>query len=358
MTTQSSKPPVQNQDQVMFMLAPLAMLRNDKLGAITIANQAAEELFQYQSEEWLSLTMNEISNGDFDYGDLNSPVTSESFEQRVSLRRKDGSYFWAETRSRVVETLGEVYFLTAIIDVTERELQKQELEVFTKKLKKSNEELDNFAYVASHDLKAPLRAIDNLASWIEEDIDDKNAVKKHIAMLSARSQRMGQLLEDLLQYSRIGRDQSKFQDIDCNIMVRDLFELSTPPDGFSLNIEGELPTFNTLIAPFEQVVRNIISNAIKHHDQQTGEIRVSCIDLPSTLEFIITDDGPGIEAKYHEKIFAMFQTLQARDETEGSGMGLAMVKKIVETYDGSISLISAPGEGTTFQITWPKIIRI
>jgi len=241
-------------------------------------------------------------------------------------------------------------------EVVERKVVEENLRRYAAKLKDTNEELDKFAYIASHDLKAPLRGIEHLATWIEEDIDDKEATSKHLVMLQQRTKRMEKLLEDLLNYSRIGRSGMDHQLVDTKLLVEKLFDMASPPKGFELRI-GHLPSFDTIAVPFELVLRNLITNAIKHHDKEAGLITVMTQDDGEFYDFTIQDDGPDIPKDLHEKAFEVFQTLQPRDDVEGSGIGLAMVKKTVETYGGEITLESDVGIGAKFHVHWPKIIK-
>ena len=133
--------------------------------------------------------------------------------------------------------------------------------------------------------------------------------------------------------------------------------LVAPLNGFSLTIHGQLPTFSTFRAPFEQVIRNLLSNAIKHHHKDEGCIEIACVDAGLFYRFSIKDDGPGISLQYQEDIFKMFKTLRPRDEAEGSGMGLALIKKIVEHYSGQVDIESNEGQGCTFYFTWPKEMK-
>lgn len=225
-------------------------------------------------------------------------------------------------------------------------------------LRRSNSELEQFAYVASHDLKAPLRGVSNLASWIEQDLEDAmgSESKNHMALLHSRVKRMETLLEDLLQYSRVGREETEVRSVDLNKLVPDVFRLVAPPDEFRLTILEPLPSFVTASAPLEKVFRNLIGNAVKHHDFEGGTIEVGVRDLGPDYEFLVRDDGPGIQMQFQERIFAMFQTLKSRDEVEGSGMGLAIVKKSVESLGCAIVVDSNPAavRGTTFRFSWPK----
>ncbi len=223
-------------------------------------------------------------------------------------------------------------------------------------LKRSNEELDNFAYGASHDLKAPLRGIRNLTAWISKDVQETASEDtiENLAMLHNRVNRLDLLLDSLLEYSRIGRTGGTPEDFDPAQMVHDIAQYIVPRPGFTVTC-GKMPLMHTHKAPLEQVLRNLIGNALKHHDRETGTVAVTARDLGDFVEFRVADDGPGVPPVFHERIFQMFQTLRSRDEIEGSGMGLAIVKKSVEAYGGAITIQSAPpSRGTAFTFTWEK----
>ncbi|WP_421707170.1 sensor histidine kinase [Algihabitans sp.] len=237
----------------------------------------------------------------------------------------------------------------------------QALEVFKANaadLRRSNAELEQFAYVASHDLKAPLRGIANLAAWIEKDAAETMSedAKQYLTLLQGRTERMGRLLDDLLQYSRAGREKAEVRLLDLNSTLPDLFRMTAAPDGFRLEIPEPLPSLTTAYLPLEQVFLNLIGNAVKHHDQDSGCIRITAVSRGSFYEFLVRDDGPGIAAQFHEKVFAMFQALKSRDDVEGSGMGLAIVRKLIESAGGKIAIESNPetARGTAFRFTWPK----
>jgi signal transduction histidine kinase len=227
----------------------------------------------------------------------------------------------------------------------------------TQNLLRSNEELEQFAYVASHDLKAPLRGIENLVGWIEEDLESSltGDTRANMDLLKSRVRRLEGLLDDLLAYSRAGRGETASEIVDTKALVDELPLLVSPPQGFSI-VGGEtLPTVQTARAPLTQVVLNLIGNAIKHHHRpENGHVWIEARTLPDAIEFTVTDDGPGIPERFRERVFGMFQTLKPRDEVEGSGMGLAIVRKLVDYQGGRIWLSEAPaGQGLSVHFIWP-----
>jgi signal transduction histidine kinase len=225
----------------------------------------------------------------------------------------------------------------------------------TAELERSNRELDQFAYVASHDLKAPLRAISHLANWVSEDAHAvlPAASQEHLAKLHRRIQRMEQLLDDLLAYSRAGRMEYSPERVDAAALVKDIIETLSPPPGFTFTVYEPMPTFVTVRVPLETILRNLMANAVKHHDRTDGQVRVSTQDQGDVIQFDVSDDGPGIAPEFHQRIFEMFKTLHPRDRVEGSGVGLAIVKKTVESQGGMVQVMSSVGEGATFRFTWP-----
>lgn len=240
-------------------------------------------------------------------------------------------------------------------EIAENRRAADRLRRYSDELKRSNDELDRFAYVASHDLKAPLRAVDNLASWIEEDSGDlDDASRRHLAQMRQRVGRMDRLLDDLLLYSRAGRVHGDVGPVALVPLVEEVIDLLAPPPGFRFEIAGDPLTLETARIPLEQCLRNLIGNAVKHADRESGTVSVTWRACGEFIEFAVTDDGPGIAPEYHERIFEMFQVLRPRDEVEGSGMGLAVIRKTVDGYGGRVTLESEPGRGSTFRFTWPR----
>lgn len=237
-----------------------------------------------------------------------------------------------------------------------QEKSHQELIRYSERLQKQNEELNQFSYVVSHDLKAPLRAIFKLSEWIQEDLGTAipEDAKKNMIILRGRVFRLEGLINGLLEYSKIGRDNIAAEKVDVRMLMNDIIDLLNPPGNFRISIPKNMPVFKTKKIMLEQVFINILSNAIKYNDKAEGIITILFDEIGSYYRFTIEDNGIGIDPAYHEKIFAIFQTLEARDKVEGTGIGLSIVKKCVEDMGGTISLKSEAGTGAKFIFTWPK----
>jgi signal transduction histidine kinase len=223
-------------------------------------------------------------------------------------------------------------------------------------LKRKNEELDQFAHIVSHDLKAPLRGIDNVVTWIEEDHDHELSpkVKEYIGLIRGRLTRSENLIQGILSYARVGREQPAKERVDLNQLFIDIQENMPLRPGIKLIVPPKLPVIFTERIPLQQVLSNLVGNALKYHDKNTGQIVVTFFDRKTHYEFEVKDDGPGIAKHYFDKIFVIFQTLQERDTVESTGVGLAIVKKILDDRKQTIQVSSSPGNGASFQFTWPK----
>ncbi|OGT44765.1 MAG: hypothetical protein A3E82_08560 [Gammaproteobacteria bacterium RIFCSPHIGHO2_12_FULL_38_11] len=249
-----------------------------------------------------------------------------------------------------------------ILEDMDVEKNKLEIEISARKhteerLKQANMELDNFAYAASHDLKAPLRVIANASQWLEEDLTEHltDETRENMALLRGRVKRMEKLLDDLLEYSRIGRkeDERFLESVQGDALMNNIIELLSPPQNFIVTVGKDFSKITVKRMPLQQILLNLISNAIKHHDKKEGHIDTMVEVGDQYYTFSVKDDGPGIASQFHEQIFQLFQTLKPRDQVEGSGMGLAMVKKYVERVGGKLHLESSEGHGSTFSFTWP-----
>jgi signal transduction histidine kinase len=241
------------------------------------------------------------------------------------------------------------------INLLNKELE-QRVAARTSALNKANEELKSFAYVVSHDLKAPLRAINQLSGWIAEDyrevFDDDG--KEQMALLQSRAKRMHEMIDGILQYSRVGRIKEPDEKIDINVLLIEMIKHIAPPPHIEIKVQAGLPTIVGEKLKIFQVFQNLLDNAIKYNDKSHGVIEISCREHESSWEFSVKDNGPGIPRHYQEKIFQLFQTLAPKDQSDSTGIGLSLIEKIVDNWGGRIRIESEPGCGCNFLFTIPK----
>ena len=219
-------------------------------------------------------------------------------------------------------------------------------------------ELDKFAHVASHDLKAPLRGIRQLARWLRKDLEEDAdpRTQRYLSQLDTRVERLQDLLDALLSYSRISNQSQASERFDVRRAVETVVELADLPASVKVEISAGDVSLNAVRGQFDAVVLNLVSNAAKHHDLEAGRISIDIFETADAVVLSVTDDGPGIEPAHQERIFEIFQTLRPRDELEASGIGLAIVRKVLAQVGGSIRIESDPAvrRGSAFVVTWPK----
>jgi PAS domain S-box-containing protein len=249
------------------------------------------------------------------------------------------------------------------VDITERKQYEKtleklntELESTIDKLKRTNMELQEFTYITAHDLKTPLRGIGTLADWLSTDYVDKfdEQGRKQVKMLVKRAKRADKLVDSILQYSSAGKSIEEHEQLDLNKVLPDIIREIDPSENIEIIIDKKLPILICKKTHIKQIFQNLICNAIKYMDKEKGQIRIGCIEEGGFWKFRITDNGPGIEHKYHKKIFKIFQTLSPPEENASTGIGLSIVKKIVRLNGGRTWVESNPGEGSTFFFTLPK----
>jgi len=292
--------------------------------------------------------------------DLHDTAAAESFDV---IRLRDGRVFERHLKPQFIdnETVGRVW---SFRDITQRVRANQEqvrlvaeLENANRDLANVNQELNDFAYVVSHDLKAPLRGIRALADWISTDYADKldSEGQEQLRLLTNRVDRMHDLIEGILQYSRIGRIRDEIVPIDLRTLLPNIIDMLAPPEHITIAVQEDLPIIHGEHTKTLQVFQNLLSNAIKYMDKTEGHIAVHCTEADEFWRFSVTDNGPGIEEKHFQTIFQMFRMLSPRDGLESTGVGLTIVKKIVEIHGGTVWVESEPGQGSTFLFTMPKM---
>lgn len=273
---------------------------------------------------------------------------------------KNNEVRWMKINSVLIDWEGETATLNFMSDETEQKLAQIKQKSLVEKLERVNVELKDFAYIVSHDLKAPLRAISSLANWISTDYAENfdEDGKEQMKLLISRVKRMHNLIVGILEYSRVGRIKEEIVNIDLNEIVSEAIDIISPPDHINVEIVGELPEIKFERTRIDQVFQNLISNAVKFNDKEHGIIKISSSDDTNNWKFEVNDNGPGVEKRHFDRIFKIFQTLQPRDEFESTGVGLTLIKKIIEQYDGKIWIESVVGKGTTFIFTIPKVIEL
>lgn len=284
-----------------------------------------------------------------------------SFTIEDAVTDDAGSVHWFVVSARAVagRVIGVVQDVTALhearIQRDEAQHRANELAALTSELARSNAELDRFAYIASHDLKAPLRGIANVASWLREDLADHldGDSLEHLRLLMGRVQRMERMLEGMLQYAGAGR-RTHSERGDAGDIIREQIALVDAPEQVEVRVSDAIPPLEVSEPVFAQVVRHLIANAVVHGCPKGGHIDIYAEDQGDVVRFYVADDGVGIAPRHQDKIFQPFQTLQPRDTVETTGIGLALVKKIVEQRGGSVGVDSRPEAGAAFYFDWPR----
>ncbi len=241
-------------------------------------------------------------------------------------------------------------------EIREREEAERRQAELIEKVDNINKELKDFASIVSHDLKAPLRGIKSLATWILDDCSDKlgDQAKEQMNLLLGRVERMYNLIDGVIQYSKAGRTEEKIVHVNLNDFIPEAIDMLVPPENISITIENTMPVIECTETHIMQLFQNLLSNAIKYMDKPQGQIKVGCVEEDGFWKFSIADNGPGIEERHFENIFKMFQALSVSEDFEGTGIGLTITKKIVELYGGNIWVESKIGKGSTFFFTLPK----
>lgn len=252
-----------------------------------------------------------------------------------------------------------VVSITSLEHLGESEIVDLEQQRRGEELERMSFEIDRLFYAVSHDLRAPLRGVANLAAWIEEDLAEgkEDEVRQHVQTLQGRVARMDDMLSAVLDYAKVGSAEIELSSVDVGQVLEEMAaDDDLVPASFDLTWSA-MPTVVTQLSSLRGVLVGLVDNAVKHHDRDEGTITVTSEDAGEHWRFRITDDGPGIPPRYRERVFHLFATLRRRDEVEGSGMGLAIVQKIVVSQGGTIAVEQARPRGSTFVFTWPKVSR-
>ena len=328
-------------------------------GNILKFNEAATKLFGYDMNTESVNAFNLIYKEDYQYAvasylDLKVKGFFKDYEARVYT--KSGEVKWVHINASIVfdkdkTAIAAQGIVRDITDIKNLELQQEKLLL---KLEKSNDELQEYAHIVSHDLKSPLRSIYALVSWLKEDNKGKldETSLQNFAHIESTLEKMEQLISDILLYSSVGSAESEKQKVDLNIVIEELEQILFIPSHIKIYVKSKLPIVFGERAKLQQLFQNLISNAIKFNDKEKGIIEINISEKKSFYQFSIKDNGVGIEKKYHDKIFKIFHSLNHNKES--TGIGLSIVKKIIDLYNGEIWIESDFGKGTTFHFTLKK----
>lgn len=340
--------------------SPFGMLLVDEQGLIQLINPNLQKLFGYSGDELLGQSVNILLPERYrdNHDKLRAGYIAEPSLRAMGLgrdltgRHKNGTEIPIEIGLNPVETDKGTLTLAVITDISER--KRLELS-----LQQANAHMEEFTYVASHDLKSPLRGIADLVEWIGEDLDENTsqAVRKNLDRMQVRIKRMERLVEDLLLYARAGKRNTELVPVDLAELIKGIIEMHPVPPEFELQTDIRLHQITAARTPLETVLRNLFTNALKHHDGQAPQIYISAEADGNFGRFIVKDNGPGIPSAARERVFRLFQTLSG-SESSGSGIGLAVAKRMTESHGGKIQLLENKDErGATFEVLWPRFPR-
>ncbi|WP_201777743.1 PAS domain-containing sensor histidine kinase [Thalassomonas actiniarum] len=340
--------------------APYGLMLINPQGMIELANPLICSIFGYCEQDLLSVPMEKLLPERYrkEHGNLRAKYAQQPVMRVMGPGRdltglhKDGTEFPVEIGLSPFIWNGQNMVLVALSEITAR--KKMELD-----LRQINSDLEEFTYVASHDLRSPLRGISDLLEWVREDLgeDPAPSLLNNIERMTVRVHRMEKLIDNLLKYARAGRSQNEISQVELDEVLDNIEELQPLPEGFTLERQLDLTSIHTAKVPLETALRNLIANAVQHHDQSSGHIVIRSCSENSLCHISVTDDGPGIAEQAHERIFKLFQTL-SRTDKRGSGIGLAVTRRLVETHGGKITVTTNQEQrGSTFHLWWPRFIR-
>lgn len=340
--------------------APYGMMMIDQRGQIVMVNDQLLKTFGYERAELMGQSVEILipdrwrdGHAHHRMGFFSSPSQRLMGAGRdLTGLHRDGTEISVEIGLSPVESGAGTVALAAVVDISQRKRSEQNL-------RQALAGMEEFTYVASHDLKSPLRGIMDLVTWIAEDIHDhaSEQVTKNLDRVMLRIQRMDKMIDDLLAFARAGQTSTEMSDIDIKSMIEGILELQPRPEKFKIDVALDVQDMKAARTPLETALRNLISNAVKHHDREDGQVKVEVIEDDGYCRFSVSDDGPGIPVSAHERIFKLFQTLTV-GERNGSGIGLTLTKRLVENYGGKITVQSEDGSrGTIFRFWWPRFPR-
>ena len=350
---------VENRYRTIFENSAVAITMADEQEQLISWNKFAETLLDMSTDELYLRPVKSLYPAEEWKRIRACNVRQKGMQHHLETRmiRKDASLIDVDISLSVLKGIGgePIGSIGVIRDITLRKQAEARQVGLIREVENINQELNEFASIVSHDLKAPLRGLKNLATWIATDHAEKlgDSGREQIRLLSSQVDWMHQLVEGVLEYSRVGRIKEEKVQVNLNELVPQIVEMVAPPENITVTIDTELPTIKFERTRITQVFENLLSNAVKYMNKPQGQIHVGCTEENGFWKFSVADNGPGIERRHFETVFKIFQTLAPRDKFESTGIGLTIAKKIVVLYSGRIWVESTVGEGSTFFFTFP-----
>ena len=333
----------------------------DPHGGLTYVNRQVTDYFGRGEEQMLRDGWQGVVHED-DLTDVierwtRSLASGDDYEVEFRLlRTSDGAWRWHMGRAHAMKDANglPLKWYGTNVDIDDARQASIERDALIGKLERSNKELDRFAYVASHDLKTPLRGIGNLAQWIEDDLGDRLTPesREHLELLRGRVARMDALIDGVLRYSRTASPEAHVQEVDVHDLVDVVVDLLSPPDGVRVTTADDLPVLRTPYVALQQVLLNLIGNAVKHAGRPDVHVHVSAVTEGAFYRFTVSDSGRGVPLEHRERVWALFQTLG--EPGLGDGIGLSVVKRVVESQGGSVRVEQGKDGGAAVSFSWPR----
>ncbi len=330
----------------------------DGAGKLVYANSAAQTIFSCSHEPSVCLADKTELPRDFAERVVNSKLNVTDTLSGTGITRfetQDGKARAFRLHRTETSALGESLELIELHDVTDLVEKDRRIAELEAEIRCAYREIDQFTYFASHDLKAPLRVIDNASQWIEEDLEPvlSEDTRESLLMLRGRVRRMEGLLNALLEHSRVGRITSDPSWVRGEALAEEIVGRVHVPEHFRVTFDTTFLSTDMPRAPLNEILTHLVENSVRHHDGDRGQVDIVLESVTDPLEIVVRDDGPGIPEEYHQKVFEIFQTLKRRDEHESNGMGLAIVQKHVQVAGGGVRIEPGQGRGTSIRLTWP-----
>jgi PAS domain S-box-containing protein len=338
-------------DNVVDALAEMLLVLNENYKILSI-NKAVTEMTGFELKDLYKESPSKILGNEIINEVLSGAITESK------LQKNKTAIDISISVTSFINNDGLQRTILSIRNITKQKEAEQVVQEYYKVLEKTNRELEQLSYITSHDLKAPLRSIGSLIMMMKEDMESGEATQEEIdnyfELITTRTNRMYSLINGILEYSSIGRGKENIEWVDLDQLLDEIIE-TVIPINFEIIKQADFPAIYFHKTQLYQVFQNLIVNAVKYNDKPVGKIELSWKEDDNKYYFEIKDNGPGIAPKYHVKVFEVFQMLQARDRLESTGIGLSIVKKIIEGANGLIGINSDFEEGVAFYFELPKI---